>query len=110
MTKKARQKGSAAETGAKVFGGVTMYPFVFGERWIDHAVMLAKAASTYESEEQNAAVIELVTGLAAIPSLDDRLQVAYFVAEEIFKRTPASARAHNEFVRKYRDEFLMEGL
>lgn len=89
------------------FGGVTMYPFVYDARWLEHAQMLAEAASTYEDGDQNAAVIELVTSIAATKQEDDRLAIAYFVAERIFSRTEESIKTLDSYIREHRDAELV---
>ena len=84
-----------------------MYPFAYGEHWIEHAQMLAEAASTYEPSDLNAPVIQLVTSMAATESEDDRLTIAYFVGERIFSRTPESIKALDNFIRAHKDAELI---
>jgi len=88
---------------AKQHGGIQMHPFTYPNRWIDHAQMLADAVSSYESEGHNAALIQLITGIAAMENEDDRHSIAYFAVEEIFKKTPTAIRALDQFMRDYRD-------
>jgi len=99
-------KKTGEQDDAKKWGNINMHPFTYPNRWIDHATMLADAASSYEAEGQNAAVIQLITGIAAMDNEDDRHSIAYFVVEEIFKKTPTSLRALDEFVQRHKDKHI----
>ncbi len=104
-----RKQFEPFDTGVRQYTEFRMRPFGYSAAEHGYALMLAEACSTYESEDNSAALILLIAGIAAIELAEDRQILASLLIERIFSRTPASQEALKNFMLEWEEKEKIVG-
>jgi hypothetical protein len=91
---------------AVTFTDLPMYPFIYTAQGAEAARQLAKQVAYIDRTETNLALMELISGIAAIQDEEDRHVIAFEVCQQLFDFTEEARTSLQKTVRKYRREAL----
>jgi hypothetical protein len=104
-----RKQVEPYDTGVRQYTDLRMRPFCASAEEHEYALMLTEACSTYESDENNAALILLLAGIAAMENTEDRQTLAGFCVERIFSRTQVSQESLKGFMLEWEEKEKIVG-
>lgn len=91
---------------AVTFTDLPMYPFTYTAQGVEAARRLTKQVAHIDRTETNLALMELISGIAAIQDEEDRHVIAFEVCQRLFDFTEEARTSRQKTGRKYQRETL----